>query len=609
MKGMLLRINLSSGTITPEPIHEKWMKNYLGQRGLGTKYLYEEIDPKVHPLAEGNKLIFATGLLTGSPVPSSSRYSVITKGPLTNAIACSNAGGFWGVELKKAGWDLLIIEGKSPTPVYLHIHNQAVSLLPAEEFWGCSIWETDRKIKEALKTPDLRIAAIGRGGEHQVLYSSIVNDLTRSAGRSGVGAVMGSKNLKAIAIRGGKILKFSDTARLTQAAKTSRDILVQNPVTGKTLRKYGTQGLMNLINEIGALPTRNHQGDGFDKAYEISGEKMVEADPKGDQNLVGTKACFNCPIACGRISKISSEYSVPKQYQKESRGLEFESAWALGAALGIDDLNAITLANFKCNEEGIDTISFGSTLAAAIEMFEKGILTGKETGFPLQFGSAEVLIKALDATISHVGIGKLLAMGSKQMCEQFKVPELSMTVKGQEFSAYDPRRLKQAGLAYITNNRGACHMRAYTMLHHEISEAPLNSTSIDIKQSVQKLIKSQHYSGVIDSLGLCMFTSFAWNRGLILDFIHYAFDLKITADELERVGERIWNLEREFNLKAGLGKKDDTLPKRLRKDYRKISEKPENEIDIDQMLLEYYEQRGWSTEGVPKQSTQTKLDL
>lgn len=609
MTHMLLRINLSSQMISTEPIREDWLLKYLGQRGLGTKYLYEEIDATTPPLSEANKLIFATGLLTGSPIPSGSRYSVITKGPLTNAIACSNAGGYWGVELKKAGWDLLIIEGKSSIPVYIIIDNNNVSIESAREVWGMSVWDTDKHIKKQLRNKRYKIAAIGKGGEHQILYSSIVNDLTRSAGRSGVGAVMGSKNLKAIAVKGDNTQTYAEPDNFQLAAKKSAELLLKNPVTGNTLKKYGTQGLMNLINEIGALPTQNHQNEGFEKAYKISGEGMLDKDTEGNTNLVGQQACFNCPIACGRVSKINPHYQVPSRYTEKSRGLEFESAWALGAALGIDDLNAITLANFKCNEQGIDTISFGSTLAAAIEMYEKDILPLTETGFPLTYGSPEVLLNALEATISYQGIGKLLAMGSKKMCEAYGVPELSMSIKGQEFSAYDPRRLKQTGLAYMTNNRGACHMRAYTTLHNEIAEGPANSQPTDIKESVKKLIKSQHYSAVIDALGLCMFASFAWDWQQISRFLKLGFNMNFSVEELECIGERIWNLERQFNLASGLSKKDDSLPKRLQKDYRKLSEKPENKIEIDQMLLEYYEQRGWSTDGIPESSITKILDL
>ncbi|MDH5536212.1 MAG: aldehyde ferredoxin oxidoreductase, partial [Betaproteobacteria bacterium] len=332
----VLRVDLTKGTCKSEPLNMKWAQDYLGQRGLATKYFVEEVDPKVDPLSPKNKLIMATGPLTGTPVSTGGRYSVITKGALTNAIACSNSGGFFGAELKFAGWDIIIFEGKAKKPVYLSIEDDKAELRDAKHLWGKTVWETEATIKHAHQDPQTRVASIGRAGENGVMYACIINDLHRAAGRSGVGTVMGSKNLKAVAVRGtrggGKI---KDAKTFMKAVAAGKKVLADNAVTGQGLPKYGTQVLMNVINEIGALPTRNHRDVQFEDAGKISAEAMHEKRPDGKSHLVANAACFGCTIACGRISKLDEKHftvvNKPK-YWGASGGLEYEAAWALGAA-------------------------------------------------------------------------------------------------------------------------------------------------------------------------------------------------------------------------------------------------------------------------------------
>ena len=383
----LLRVNLTKGTCTPEALNMQWAQDFLGQRGLATKYFCEEVDPKVDPLSPANKLIFATGPLTGTMASTSARYSVITKGPLTGAIACSNSGGYFGAELRFAGWDMIVFEGKSPKPVYLHIENDKAELVPADDIWGKSVWDTEAILKKKHQDPLIRVSSIGRAGEAQVLFAAVVNDLHRAAGRSGVGAVMGSKNLKAIAVRGTKgVGTVKDPAAFMKAAGAAKKVLADNAVTGQGLPKFGTQVLMNVINEIGALPTRNHRDVQFEKANKISAEAMHEKRPTdGKANLVNNQACFGCTIACGRISRIDqTHYTVVNkpEYWGASGGLEYEAAWALGAATGVGDLEALTYANFVCNEDGIDPISFGATVGAAMELYDLGLIKESDVGFP-----------------------------------------------------------------------------------------------------------------------------------------------------------------------------------------------------------------------------------
>ena len=340
----VLRVNLETGSCTTEPLNMAWAQDYLGQRGLATKYLVAETDPKVDPFSPENKMIFVTGPLTGTMAATGGRYSVVTKGPLTGAIACSNSGGYFGAELKFAGWDMVIIEGASPKPVYLLIIDGKAELVDAAHLWGKTVWETEEILKKSHQDPQLRVASIGRAGENRVLYAGIVNDLHRAAGRSGVGAVMGSKNLKALAVRGTRTdaYQLADPQAFFAATEAGKKVLAANGVTGQGLPTYGTQVLMNVINEMGALPTRNHQDIQFEGASAISGEAMHEKRPTdGKANLVTNGACFGCTIACGRISRMDPKHFSVKdkpQYHGASGGVEYEAAWALGAANGVSDL-------------------------------------------------------------------------------------------------------------------------------------------------------------------------------------------------------------------------------------------------------------------------------
>jgi aldehyde:ferredoxin oxidoreductase len=609
----ILRVNLTKGTCKSEPLNMQWAQDYLGQRGLATKYLCEEVDPKVDPLSPANKLIFATGPLTGTMASTGGRYSVITKGPLTGAIACSNSGGYWGAELKSAGWDMIIFEGKSPKPVYLHIENDKAELVPADDLWGKSVWDTEAFLKKRYQDPQMCVSSIGRAGESQVLYAAVVNDLHRAAGRSGVGTVMGSKHLKAIAVRGtigvGNIAQPAEFMKATTAAKK---VLADNAVTGQGLPKYGTQVLMNVINEIGALPTRNHRDVQFESASKISAEAMYEKRPTdGKANLVTNQACFGCTIACGRISKIDeTHFSVQNkpQYWGASGGLEYEAAWALGAATGVGDLEALTYANFVCNEDGMDPISFGATVGAAMELYDLGLIKEAEVGFPLTFGSAQVLVKLTEMTARGEGFGKLIGLGSKRLCEKYGRPELSMTVKGQEFPAYDSRGIQGMGLGYATSNRGACHLRGYTVAS-EVLGIPIKTDPLTTEGKPALVKAFQDATSIWDSAGLCVFTSFAWTLADVQPQLQTACEGDWSIDKLNLVGERIWNMEKQFNLAAGFTRKDDDLPKRLKTEPAKTGPAKGLVNGIDKMLPEYYQLRGWSPEGVPTKETLSRLGL
>ena len=608
----ILRVDLTKGTCKSEPLNMEWAQKYLGQRGLASKYLVEEIDPKCDPLGPGNKLIMATGPLTGTCASTGGRYSVITKGALTGAIACSNSGGYFGAEMKFAGWDMIIFEGASPKPVYLTVFDDKAELRDASGLWGKSVWDTDALIKAKHQDPMIHVAAIGIAGEKQVLYSCIVNDLHRAAGRSGVGAVMGSKNLKAVAIRGTNGVKVRDFKDFMGATNAGKKVLAGNAVTGQGLPTYGTQVLMNVINEAGALPTRNSRDIQFEGAHAISAEAM--ATPRksdGKKNLLTNQACFACTIACGRISKIDEKhFSIQNkpQYWHASGGLEYEAAWALGAATGVSDLEALTFANFVCNEQGIDPISFGATVGAAMELYEMGILSKDKVGFDLKFGSADALVKAVELVGKAEGFGIELGQGSARLTAKYGKPELAMTVKGQEFPAYDPRGIQGMGLTYATSNRGACHLRSYTV-SSEILGVPEKTDPLTTDGKPALVKAFQDATSAVDSSGLCVFTTFAWTLDDIAPQINAAIEGGWTTEKLLETGERIWNLERQFNTRAGFTAKDDSLPPRLLNEGAKSGPAKGLTNGLAKMLPEYYELRGWTKDGVPTNETLSRLGV
>lgn len=611
----VLRINLTSGEITTEPLNMEWAQKYLGQRGLATKYLVEETDPKVDPLSPENKMIFATGPLTGTCASTGGRYSVITKGPLTGAIACSNSGGYFGPELKFSGYDMVILEGKSPKPVYLSIFDDKVKLRDASHLWGKSVWDTDDAIKAEVQDPLAHVAAIGVSGEKGVLYSCIVNNKHRAAGRSGVGAVMGSKNLKAIVARGSNGVTVEQPQEFFAATDAGKKVLKENAVTGEGLPAFGTQVLMNVINETGAMPTRNCRDVQFEGAHDISAEAMAEPRRSdGKANLSTNQGCFACTIACGRVSTIDPQHYTLQgegkdQYKHASGGLEYEAAWALGSATGVNDLDALTYAQFLCNEHGLDPISLGATIAAAMDLYEEGVINQDITGgLDLRFGNAKALTEAVELTGTAEGFGVELGLGSARLCAKYGRPDLSMTVKKQEFPAYDPRGIQGMGLTYATSNRGACHLRSYTV-SSEVLGIPEKTDPL-VTEGKAALVKAfQDATAAVDSAGICVFTTFAWTMEDIAPQVNAACEGNWSVDALMEVGERIWNLERQYNMAAGILGDQDTLPQRLLKEAAKVGPAQGLVNGLDKMLPEYYELRGWSTDGTPTGETLSRLGL
>jgi aldehyde:ferredoxin oxidoreductase len=611
--GKILRVDLTAGTVKSEPLNMEWAKEYLGSRGLASKYLTNEIDPKVDPLSPDNKLIFATGPLTGTMASTGGRYTVVTKGPLTGAIACSNSGGYFGAELKMAGWDMVIFEGQSAKPVYLYINDDVAELRDAGHLWGQTVWVTEETIKKQHQDPLIRVSSIGGAGEAQVLYAAVVNDLHRAAGRSGVGAVMGSKHLKAIAVRGTKgVGNLVNPKEFMKVTAEKKKILAENAVTGQGLPTYGTQVLMNVINEMGALPTRNHRDVAFEGAKDISAEAM--ATPRatdGKKPLVTNQACFGCTIACGRIQKIDQGHFTVKnkpEYWGASGGLEYEAAWALGAANGVDDLDALQYANVLCNEHGMDPISFGATVGAVMELYDMGVLTKEQIGVDAKFGSAEALAAFAEMTAKGEGFGKEIGQGSARLTKKYGHPELSMSVKGQEFPAYDSRGIQGMGLAYATSNRGACHLRGYTVAS-EVLGIPVKTDPLTAEGKPELVMAFQDATAAFDSAGICIFTSFAWGLADVQPQVAAACGEEFTLENLSKIGERIWNMERDFNNRAGFTSKDDSLPPRLLNEPAKTGPAKGLVNKLPEMLPKYYAARGWDADGQLKADTRARLGL
>ncbi len=594
--GCVLRVNLSSGEIKKEVPAPEILRQYIGGRGLASYYLSQLMDPQADPLGPGNVLIFATGPLTGTSAPAGGRYMVVCKSPLTGLIASSNSGGHFGAELKAAGYDLIIFEGAAKEPVYLAIKDDEVALKPAGELWGLETDVVTEKLREEFGDQRAKVACIGPAGENLVRFACVINDKHRAAGRSGVGAVMGAKKLKAIIVRGTKRPVAPDEEVFKKFIREKTDILRQHPVTGEGLPKLGTKVLDNIINENGLYPTRNFQTGVFEDTAEVCGEALVE---KG--YLKKNRGCYACPIKCARVTELPT--------RNKGEGPEYESGWAYGACCGVKDLIAITEANFLCNRLGIDTISCGVTIACAMELFEKGLIPKEDLagGPEPKFGSSEAIIFYTEAVAYRRGLGDKLAEGSARLAAAYGKPELAMVVKGQELPAYDPRGAQAQGLAYATSNRGGCHVRAY-LIAPEILGIPekLDPQSTEGKATWVKTF--QDLTAVIDSLGICLFTSFALSPEDYRDLLAAATGFDYTLEEMMLCGERIWNLERVFNLRAGLNPKDDTLPRRLLEEPMPEGPNKGQIVRLNEMLAEYYKVRGWE-EGLPTKEKLKELGL
>lgn len=572
--GKALRVNLTTREVTHEELDREILKAYLGGRGLGAHFLYREVLPGADPLGPENLLAFCTGPLTGTTVPTGGRSSLSTLSPLTKTIFDANSGAAFGSRLKWAGYDALLIQGKADQPVWLEVTDAGCVLHPANTLWGQNIPETVAH----LAAKDSAVVCIGPAGENQVLISAIMDEKGHAFGRGGVGAVMGSKNLKAIKATGKERPVAADPAHLEFVEYEARKWISASPRTSQGLPEFGTSVLVNLMNSYGVLPTRNFQEGRFDDAEAISGERLR------DEHLVKRSACLSCPIGCRRQTKTENE---------KGDGPEYETIYALGSNLGISDFDALIEANYLCNNLGLDTISVGATLSCAMELAERGLLDTD-----LRFGETAQIKEAIAEMAARRGMGDWLSEGSRRLAERCGAPETAMQVKGLEFPGYDPRGMQGQGLLYATSNRGACHLRG-NMLGPELLGVPKMIDRHATSGKAGVLIVMQHTSTVIDSIGLCKFAGFAIGDEFFARLLSAVTGEHYEVQDLLTAGERIWNLERLYNLRAGFTSADDTLPKRFLDTPHTIGGSQGKVVDLVPMLKEYYRFRGWDASGVP----------
>lgn len=593
--GTILRVDLKTGSITTEPLNTKNAEEYVGARGLGTKYYCDECDPNVDPLGPDNKLIMMTGPLTGTCATSAGRYNAVAKSPLTGTIGAANSGGHFGPELKYAGYDGIIFENVSEKPVYLYINDDIVELRDASHLWGKDVYETTDLLNEECGET-FRIACISAAAEEGCLFAGIMNDKHRAAGRGGIGTVMGTKKLKAVAVKGTGSVEVARPEAFFRECTEARDKLAAHPVTGAGLSAYGTMILVNIVNGVGGLPVNNGSaGALFETADDISGETLAA------KHLLKNKGCFGCSIGCGRVAEIKEG-----AFKSRGEGPEYEAGWSFGADCGIDDLGAVCNANFMCNQYGIDPITMGATIACAMELYEKGYLPEEDIGFPLRFGDAAAMVRACEMTCRQEGFGKIMGLGSYRMAEKYGHPELSMSVKKQEMPAYDGRAIQGIGLEYATSNRGGCHVRGY-MISPEVLGIPDKMDPLETKDKPATLKTFQDVTALCDATGICLFTTFGIGLPEIAGMYREAVGSDESDEDILLKGERIWNLEKQFNIAAGVEK--DTLPPRLLREQ--LPEGPaEGKVnELHTLLKEYYEARGWTAEGIPTPEKLEELSL
>lgn len=600
--GKILRVDLENDDYLVEDLDETLAHDYIGGRGMGDRILFDETDHTCDPLGPENRLIFATGPLTGSGTPFGSRYEVVAKSPLTGTIGAASSGGYFGPELKFAGYDAVIFEGQAADPVYLWIEDDNIEIRSARHLWGKTVSQTEDIIRDEVGDPwkakDVYIASIGPAGENLVKFSCVMNEKGRAAARSGLGAVMGSKNLKAIAVTGTGGVQVADPQGLKNAAADLMMKMRMNPVVPGFI-DYGTSGLLALINEFGVVSGRNAQDLPIDtmSAFGLTGATQAE------QYMSRNKACFSCPMGCGRMTEVKD----PK-FLGKGEGHEYESIWALGANCGVGYLAPVLKAGYLCNDLGMDTVSAGVTISCAMELFEKGYLPEEDIGGKLRFGDPAALVEMVEKIGRREGFGDILAEGSYRMAEKYGHPELAMAVKKSEIPGYDSRNVKGMGLGFATSNAGGNHCRGYTNFV-EVFGMPVKIDPFETRGKAYWSKLMQDLTSMGDSTGICLFFLLATVVEDIPPFLNVVTGAGYDLESLSLIGERIWNLERLFNLDNGFTRADDNLPGRFLKEPIKAGPGRGNVNELNEMLPDYYQQRGWDENGVPSQEKLSQLGL
>ncbi len=597
--GKILRVNLSNGNIQSQSLDDAIAQRFLGGRGYGAKTLYDENPTGVDPFEPDNRLILFTSPLMGTSAPLSVKCSVITKSPLSQTILMSFSGGHFGPELKLTGYDGIVVVGRAECPVYLQINNEEVEIKDAGFVWGKDTFETQDRLKEAFGDKAARVATIGPAGEKLVRFASIINE-RRAFGRGGGGAVMGAKNLKAIIVRGTRSVEVFDKPGFDSLVRDIRK-RYRESLAVKSFTRYGTTTGIGAVNERGILPTRNYQFGTFEGASKIDAEARLTFVKR-------RVACYRCPVGCAAITAVTEgTYSGI-----ESEGPEYETLWSFGSQCGNDSLPAIIAAEELCDRYGIDTISTGNTIGFAMECFEKGLITEKETdGISLKFGNHKGMVEMVRKIGLREGFGDVLAEGVSRASQKIgkNSQKLAMHVKGAEISGYDPRGAVGQGLSYATSPRGGDHQRA--LIKQEVFGIPPSIDRFATEGKAQLVKHVQDEMAILDSLGICNFTSGGAPQGLE-DFAKLytcATGVELTVEDLLMAGERIWNLERMFNNREGFTRKDDTLPERFLTEALPDGPSAGYKVPIEQLLDDYYRVRSWDSNGFPNKEILVKLGL
>jgi len=595
--GKILEVDLTERTILARELDPGVASAYIGGKGLAARILYDELPAGCDPFSPDNLLVFTTGPLTGTLAPGSGRCIVATKSPATGGWLDSNCGGFFGPELKMAGFDTLLIRGKASSPVLVVVDDGEAEILDGRNLWGMDPFSTEKKIRAQMGN-DFRLASIGTAGERGVLFACIMSE-ARAFGRGGAGAVMGSKNLKAVALRGSRPITLYEPDRFMRNCREAFNEITIHPDTGGGRQKYGTNFILSCMNEAGIHPVRNFQRaifQGFSKINEKNIEKYYTRH----------KACYGCPIYCSKISEVKEG----KYKGSIVEGPEYENVWSFGAQCENADLGAIITAEYLCDFYGLDAISTGNAIGFAMECMERGLLRESDVGFPLRFGDDEGIIKAVHSIGNRDGIGKLLGRGVKRMGESLGAQGFAMHVKGLEMPAYDPRGSSGIALAYATSDRGACHLRSWPIGDELLStNNRIDPFSIEYKAEYVK--NQQDFFSVIDSSVLCLFTFFSLSPRHLVRFLDATTGIAPFGfpGEVLKCGERVNNLVRLFNLREGLGRDDDTLPPRFLNEPLQEGPSRGRVVELEPMLEEYYFVRGWDEKGIPKREKLRYLGL
>ena len=617
--GRVLEVDLERREFRFDPLDEETARLYIGGKGYGTRLLYDRTRPGIDPLGPENPLIFATGPLQGSVAPQSNRFAVVCKSPLTGGIGNATCGGSFALGMKKAGIDVLVVSGESPSPVRLVIDEDGVEFLDASELWGKGTYDTQKELGRKQYH-----AVIGPAGENQVLYAGIVSN-ERIAGRSGVGAVMGAKRLKALSISGRRKLEMEDPEAFKKYTKDIRKKFADHPVLGESMKRFGTGAIVNTTNGRNILPTRNFQKGHFDGAMKISGEWVEDHELKGVKT-----SCIHCPVTCGRDVELPGKGIV--------KGPEYETLALLGSNLEVSDIKKVAEWNYHADDLGMDTISLGATLSFAMELHEKGMFDA-----PLDFGSTAGVTEMILDIGHRRGLGDELANGTKRMSQKYGGHDFAMHVKGLELSAYDPRGSYAQGVEYATTNRGGCHVQGASMYMESVGPLTINPQNLKLKADLP--IVQQNLACAINSMVLCIFTTYGLmpraihemnpnsflyrllaflfeNSGPLFrkimglkgnpmlwfeKWLTYVTGQKFSGGHLQEIGARIFNLERMYNLREGLTQADDTLPPRMLNES--TFDHLESGHPLGDLLPAYYRKRGWDAHGVPTAKTLAKLQV